>query len=320
MKAIQVKQFGDPEVLLIYDLSATCLATDEVRVEVKAAGVNPVDTYIRAGIYPLKPELPYTPGNDAAGIITEVGDSVVHHQVGDRVYVFGQNIGTYAEEVVCQQGDVYALPDNVSFVAGAGVGVPYMTAYYGLIFRGQAKPGETILIHGASGAVGIAAVQIAKSQGMRVIGTAGTDKGISLLKEQGVVAALNHHTVNYLDALDDLTCGTGPNVILEMLANVNLDKDLKAIAKNGRIVVIGNRGSIEINPRDTMGKNASVIGMAAFNATKEEFYQIHSAIYAGLADGRFKPIIRAELPLAEAVEAHKLVMQPGASGKIVLIP
>ncbi len=320
MRAIQVRQFGDPDVLQIAEITGASVSDVQIKVEVHAIGVNPVDTYCRAGSYPLKPDLPYTPGNDAAGIITAIGKDVVHHKVGDRVYLFGPNIGTYAEEIICSQSNVYPLPDNVSFATGAAVGVPYTTAYYGLIYRGQAKPGDTVFIHGASGAVGQAAIQIANSYGMHVIGTAGTSDGIKLLQGQGVVAALNHHEANYLSALDELTCGVGPNVILEMLANLNLDKDLKVIAKDGRIVIIGNRGSIEINPRDTMGKNASIVGMAAFNASKEEMYQIHSGIYAGLADGRYAPVIRCEIPLSDAAKAHEMVMQPGGNGKIILLP
>ncbi len=320
MKAIQVKQFGEPDVLGIETLPDPVPEGTQVKVAVKAVGVNPVDTYIRAGIYPLKPDLPYIPGNDAAGIITAVGDQVKHYRVGDRVYVFGQGIGAYADQLVCDQSQVYSLPDGCSFVDGAAIGVPYTTAFYGLIYRGLARPGETVLIHGASGAVGLAAVQIARSYGLRVIGTAGTEAGLALLKEQGVIAALNHHQENYLDDLQELTCGLGPDVILEMLANVNLDKDLKVIGRFGRIVVIGNRGTIEINPRDTMGKNASIVGMAAFNADKTEMYQIHSAIKAGLEDGRYKPVIRCKLPLKEAAEAHRLVMEPGGNGKIILIP
>lgn len=319
MKAIRVSQFGGPEVLTLKEISSRSVSECQVKVKVSAIGVNPVDTYIRAGTYPVKPELPYIPGNDAAGTIVEIGANVLHHKVGDRVYVFGHGVGTYSEEIVCNQNQAYSLPDNVTFVEGAAVGVPYTTAYYGLIYRGQAKPGETIFIHGASGAVGLAAIQIAKSYGMRVVGTAGTDAGCELVRKQGAIASLNHHDGDYLDALTGLTCEQGPDVILEMLANVNLDKDLKVIGKNGRIVIIGNRGTIEINPRDTMGKNASIIGMAAFNA-QEEFYQIHSAIYVGLADGRFKPVIRMELPLQEAAKAHKLIMEPGGNGKIVLIP
>jgi NADPH2:quinone reductase len=293
---------------------------NQLKIEVKAIGINPVDTYIRAGIYPIKPELPFTPGKDAAGIVTEVGSAVSHRKIGDRIYVCGCPSGSYGQQLVCDEDQAYILPDNIEFSAGAALGVPYSTAYFALNFRAHALPGETLLIHGASGSVGIAAIQIAKAKGLRVIGTAGTEQGLELIKSQGVIAALNHREEGYLDALEELTCGQGVDVILEMLANVNLDADLKALAKFGRVVVVGNRGRIEIDPRDTMGKNASIHGMTLFNVDAKTMNQIHAAVKAGLIDGRYKPVIHTELPLAEAPKAHELVMQEGIYGKIILIP
>lgn len=320
MQAIRVHKFGTPEVMQLEEIPDLVPAENQLKIEVKAVGVNPVDTYIRAGVYPVKPELPYTPGKDASGIVTEVGSAVVHRKVGDRIYVCGCPSGSYAQQLVCDENQAFSLPDNIDFSSGAALGVPYSTAFFGLNFRAHALPGETLLIHGASGSVGIAAIQIAKANGLRVIGTAGTEQGLELIKSQGVIAALNHRAENYLDALEELTCGQGVDVILEMLANVNLDADLKALAKFGRVVVVGNRGRIEIDPRDTMGKNASIHGMSLFNADATVMNQIHAAVKAGLIDGRYKPVIHSELPLAEAAKAHELVMQEGVYGKIVLIP
>ncbi|MCW8860468.1 MAG: NADPH:quinone reductase [Deltaproteobacteria bacterium] len=320
MKAIQVHSFGEPDSMQLADINDINPIKDQVLISVKAAGVNPVDTYIRAGIYPIKPELPYTPGLDAAGIISAIGPEVKHRKVGDRVYVFGSLTGTYAEQVICAEHQTYSLPGNVDYNAGAALGVPYGTAFYALNYRAHALPGETLLIHGASGAVGHAAIQIAKANGLRVIGTAGTDAGVKLLQEQGILAALNHNENDYLAGVEELTCGTGVDVILEMLANVNLDTDLKLLAKFGRVVAIGNRGTIEINPRDIMGKNASILGMSLFNTPQHDLDRIHAAIRAGLHDGRYKPIIHSELPLAQAARAHELVMQAGVNGKIVLVP
>ena len=320
MKAIQVHNFGGPEVMQLEEIPDLAPSSNQLKIEVKAIGVNPVDTYIRAGIYPLKPELPFTPGKDAAGVITEVGSAVAHRKVGDRVYVCGCPSGSYGQYLICDKDQAYILPDNIDFSAGAALGVPYSTAYFSLNFRAHALPGETLLIHGASGSVGIAAIQIAKAKGLRVIGTAGTEQGLELIKSQGVIAALNHREENYIDALEELTCGQGVDVILEMLANVNLDADLKVLAKFGRIVVVGNRGRVEIDPRDTMGKNASIHGMSLFNADAKTMNQIHASVKAGLIDGRYKPIIHSELPLVDAAKAHELVMQEGVYGKIVLIP
>ena len=320
MKAIQVHNFGSPEVMKVEEIPDLVPGPNQLKIEVKAIGINPVDTYIRAGIYPIKPELPFTPGKDAAGIVTEVGSAVSHRKIGDRIYVCGCPSGSYGQQLVCDEDQAYILPDNIEFSAGAALGVPYSTAYFALNFRAHALPGETLLIHGASGSVGIAAIQIAKAKGLRVIGTAGTEQGLELIKSQGVIAALNHREEGYLDALEELTCGQGVDVILEMLANVNLDADLKALAKFGRVVVVGNRGRIEIDPRDTMGKNASILGITLFNVDAKTMNQIHAAVKAGLIDGRYKAVIHTELPLAEAPKAHELVMQEGIYGKIILIP
>jgi NADPH2:quinone reductase len=320
MKAIRVQQFGEPNVMCLEEVSPLVPTADKVLIEVEAIGVNPVDTYIRAGIYPVKPELPYTPGFDAAGIITATGPDVKHRRVGERVYCFGSISGCYAEQVLCQESQVYQLPANVNFSAGASMGVPYSTAYFALFYRAHTMPGETVLVHGASGAVGLAALQIARANGIRAIGTAGTREGLDLINQQGAAAALDHTKPDYLDSIDKLTCGQGLNVILEMLANINLQKDLELLAKFGRVVVIGNRGTIEIDPRAAMGRNASIMGMSLFNASEQELYSIHSALRAGLESGALKPIINSELALKEATLGHVKVMEPGAKGKIILVP
>lgn len=320
MKAIQVKQFGEPCEMTLTDLAELYPNDDQIKIDVHAVGVNPVDTYIRAGIYPVKPKLPYTPGLDASGVISAVGKDVSRFKKGQKVYTLGSVSGCYASQVLCTEDQVFALPENVDFKSGAALGVPYSTAFFALNYRAHAVPGETVLIHGASGAVGLAAIQIAKSNGLKVIGTAGTEAGIALLKAQGVDFALNHAETDYLDAVDELTEGKGVDVILEMLANVNLDNDLNLLAMFGRVVVIGSRGTVEIDPRSTMGKNAAIMGMSLFNTPPAVLKQMHAAIHAGLADGRFKPVIHSELPLVQADKSHERVMQTGINGKIVLIP
>jgi NADPH2:quinone reductase len=278
-----------------------------------------VDTYIRAGTYAKKPALPYTPGFDAAGIVESVGPEVRRFKPGDRVYINHNLSGAYAEKTLCDEESVFALPDRLSFSQGAGVWVPYATAFYALFEAAKARPGETTLVHGASGGVGSAAVQISRSWGMQVIGTAGTDKGIRMVKDQGALA-LNHHDPKYLEQITAATNGRGPDVILEMLANVNLAKDLGMIARRGRIIVIGNRGTIEINPRDAMAKGASIIGVMLLNTPPEEAQRIAAALAAGLENGTLNPMVGREFPLAEAPRAHETVLAPGALGKIVLIP
>jgi NADPH2:quinone reductase len=320
MKAIRVRQTGPPDVMKLEEVPDPAAGSGQVLVEVKAAGVNPVETYIRAGNYPAKPALPYTPGKDAAGILREVGPGVTGFRPGDRVYIIGTATGAYAQLALCNAADVYALPEKLSFAQGAAVGIPYGTAWRALFVRGQAWPGQTLLVHGASGGVGIAAVQIAKAAGLRVIGTAGTERGLALVAEQGADHVLNHHQTDYLKQLMDLTGGRGVDVILEMLANVNLDKDLGILAKDGRVVVIGSRGPVQIDARRAMTRDASILGMTLANATPSGLATIHAAIGAGLSHGTLRPVINCQLPLADAPKSHELVMSPGAYGKIVLIP
>jgi len=320
MKAIRVHEFGGPEVMKLEDVPDLTPAPGQVVVSVKAVGVNPVDTYVRSGAYAAKPLLPYTPGMDAAGTVEAVGEGVESVKVQERVYVAGTLSGAYAEQALCDASQVHRLPERVSFAQGAGVNVPYATAYRALYNRAHGQPGETVLVHGASGGVGIAAVQMARAGGLTVIGTAGTEKGRKLVLEQGAHHVVDHRKEGYAEEIMALTKGRGVDVILEMLANVNLAKDLTLLALRGRVVVIGNRGSIEINPRATMQRDLSILGLTLMNATKEELVGIHAALIAGLESGTLNPVVGREMPLADAPLAHRTVMEPGAYGKIILIP
>jgi len=263
-------------------------------------------------------------GTPAGEVVTRTveaaGDGVERVRAGDRVYTAGSVSGTYAELALCDESQVHALPERVSFAQGAGVSTPYATAYRALFQRAQGRPGETVLVHGASGGVGTAAVQIARAAGFTVIGTGGTDEGRRLVAEQGAHHVLDHHAPDYLEQLTALTGGRGPDVILEMLANVNLNKDLGVVARGGRVVVIGSRGAVEINPRLAMARDATVLGMMIFNATPQELASVHAALVAGLEAGTLRPVVGRELPLSDAARAHEEVLKPGAYGKIVLIP
>ncbi|HEY2931275.1 MAG TPA: NADPH:quinone reductase [Acidobacteriota bacterium] len=319
MKAIRIHQFGGPEVLELEDLPDPKPAAGQILVRVRAAGVNPVDTYIRSGSYAVRPPLPYTPGIDAAGEVAAVGDGVSGVRAADRVYLSGALTGTYAELALCDKSQVHPLPQTISYSQGAAVNVPYVTAYRALFQRARATAGEVVLVHGGSGGVGIAAVQLARAAGMLVVATAGTDKGRELVLKQGAHHALDHRSPDYLQKISVLA-GRQPDVILEMLANVNLGKDLPILAFRGRVVVIGSRGTVEINPRDAMSRDAAVLGMTLLNATAQELASIHAALVAGLENGTLRPVVGRELTLAEAARAHQLVMEPGAYGKIVLVP
>jgi NADPH2:quinone reductase len=319
MKAIVIRAFGAPDVMKLETVPDPSPGSGQLVIRVGAVGVNPVDTYIRAGAYARKPALPYTPGTDIGGLVQSTGAGVTRFKAGDRVYAHAV-VGGCAELALCDEWQVHPLPARVSFQQGAAIGVPYATAWRALFIRAHARAGETVLVHGGSGGVGTAAIQIARAHGLRVIATAGTDEGLALIRAQGAHEALNHREDGYADRILPLTGGAGVNVVLEMLANVNLDRDLDLLAFRGRVVVIGSRGRVEIDPRKTMGKDAAILGMTLFNATREEFVEIHGGITAGLDNGTLTPVIAREMPLADAAAAHAAVMEPGAMGKLVLVP
>ena len=324
MQAIVAREFGGPEVLKLENIPEPSTGPGQVRVRVHAIGVNPYDTYMRAGGYAIKPDLPYTPGADAAGTIDQVGAGVAEWKSGDRVYVSGTTVGkahgAYAQFVVCNPDQIHRLPDRISFTQGAGLFVPYVTAWRALFGRVNTRAGDVVMIHGASGGVGVAATQFAVAAGCKVIGTAGSEDGLAVVRAQGAHTAVNHHSPGYLEEITKLTNGRGPDVILEMLANVNLDHDLTIIAPGGRIMVIGNRGRVEIDARKIMTKDVSVFGTALWGIPPDEVRRAHQAIIAGLESGALNPVVGTEMPMKDAALAHQRVMEPGARGKIILIP
>lgn len=320
MKAILVHEFGGPEVLKLEEVPTPKPGAGQVLVRIHSAGVNPYDTYMRAGTYAVKPPLPYTPGSDGAGVVEAVGEGVKKVKPGDRVYTAKTVSGAYAQYALALEEQVHKLPEKISFAQGAGVWVPYGTAYHALFHTAKAHASETVLVHGASGGVGSAAVQMARAMGLTVFGTAGTPKGVDLVKREGTHQVFDHRKAGYQEEILKATGGRGVDIILEMLANVNLAADLKLLAINGRVIIIGNRGDITINPRDLMLRRASARGFTLWAITPEEEADIHAGLIAGLENGTLRPIVGKELPLAEAARAHKEILEPGAAGKIVLIP
>jgi NADPH:quinone reductase len=320
MKAIVVHEFGGPDVMKLEEIPTPKPAAGQVLVRIHAAGVNPYDTYMRAGTYAIKPPLPYTPGSDGAGVVEAVGDGVKKVKSGDRVYTAKTVTGAYAEYALALETQVHPFPAEITFAQGAGVWVPYGTAYHALHHSAQAHAGETLLVHGASGGVGIASVQMARAMGLTILGTAGSEKGLDLAKREGAHHVFNHRSAGYTDAILKTADGRGVDLILEMLANVNLAADLKLLATNGRVIIIGSRGDVTITPRDLMQRRASARAFTLWKITDSEDAEIHAGIFAGLDNGTLRPIVGKELPLAEASRAHKEILEPGAFGKIVLIP
>jgi len=321
MKAILVRQFGGPDVLKFEELPTPKPAAGQVLVKIHAAGVNPADTYARSGNYAILPPLPYTPGSEGAGVIDSVGDGVKKVKPGDRVYVAKSLSGTYAEFSLALESQVFPLPDRISFSQGAGVFIPYATAYHAIHHQAKAHGGETVLVHGASGGVGTASLQIARALGLSVFGTAGTAKGLELVKREGAHQAFDHSNAAYKDEIMKATGGRGVDIILEMLANVNLGGDLKLLAQYGRVIVIGSRGDVTITPRDLMSRRASVRAFTLWALSDAEAIDVHAGINAGLENGTLRPVVGSEIALKDAAQAHIEVVKPsGAFGKIVLIP
>jgi NADPH:quinone reductase len=322
---IRVSAFGGPEVLEHTTLPDPEPGAGQVRVRLHGIGVNPADTYIRSGTYAFfTPELPYTPGFDGAGVVDAVAADVAAVAPGDRVFVAALGTpgcsGTYAELAVVAAAAVHPLPSSLSYGQGAAVGVPCVTAWRALFQKAGLQPGETVLIHGASGGVGIPATQLANDAGAVVIGTAGSAAGAELVRRAGAGHVLDHSAPGYLDGLAAITGGRGVSVVVEMLADVNLERDLEVLAAGGRVVVVGSRGRLELTPRLTMIKEATVLGTALWNASEAEMASALAAVAAKLRSGALRPVVGEELPLREAAAAHRRVLEPGTRGKLVLVP
>uniref|UniRef100_A0A914VJD9 Enoyl reductase (ER) domain-containing protein n=1 Tax=Plectus sambesii TaxID=2011161 RepID=A0A914VJD9_9BILA len=321
MKAAQIAAFGGPEQLkLVSNAPVPAINDHQILIRVKAAGVNPVDTYIRQGAYSGNFKLPLILGSDAAGVVEKVGEKVESLKPGDRVFTARSKLaGSYAEFAVAEENAAWLLPEQLTFSQGAAIGIPYFTAYRILFQKMHAKAGETVLVHGASGACGIATVQIARAFGLTVLGTAGSDEGIAAIKAAGVHHAFNHRTEHYKEDIKNVVGAKGVNLIVEMLANVNLQTDIELVAQNGRIGIIGCRGRIEINPVMLMGKEASVVGVLLSVASDEDMNEMGHVFKAGIENGWLRPVVYREYPLEKASEAHKeLIATTSAQGKIVL--
>ena len=321
MKAIRVHQTGGPEVLQLESVPIPKPGGNEILVHVKAAGVIPLDIKIRAGILPAQAfgmELPYIPGVECAGTIEDLGTGVIDFKKGDRVYVSRNISGTYAEYCLASATYVHPLPNVVTFAEGAGLSVSYLTAYQALFQQASAKPGDTVLVHGASGGVGTAAVQIARAFGMKVIGTAGSPEGIELIKKIGAHFVFNHHQEGYIEEIRTIAGDSGINVIVEVFANKNLENDLTLLATDGQIAIVGGgAGKSAFSP--TLTKAANIFNVSYFKAAEGQLAESHTAIQNGVEKGWLRPVLGHEFPLERARDAHTAVVSgSGSKGKIIL--
>lgn len=324
MKQIEVAAFGDADVLhLVEGTDAAPPGPGQIEAEVHAAGVNPADLLLRAGGYRFVPVAPpFTPGYDGAGVVTRVGAGVSELVPGDRVWFSTgptRTAGTYAELFTADATVFHRLPEAYSFAEGAALGIPYTTAYRALVQRGDARAGQSVLVHGASGGVGLPVVQLAAIAGLQVVGTASSAAGRELVAAAGAHHVLDHSAEGYLDEARELTEGRGFDLVVEMAAGTNLAADTTILAPRGRIVVVGSRSPIEIDPRQLMGADSDIRGMAVWNMTAAEFADAYRAIGALLRAERVRPVIGRVIPLAAAADAHRLLAGSSPrTGKVVL--
>ncbi|XP_003742857.2 quinone oxidoreductase [Galendromus occidentalis] len=324
MRGILVKALGDPHVMKMAEIPIPKISPNEVLVRVDYAGVNPVDTYVRAGTFGRSPPLPYTPGKDGAGTVERVGAKVRHVAPGDKVFFCSMfsdgGHGSYAELAVAEENEVWPLPGGDSSL-GAALGTPYLTAYRALITKGRCTKGETVLVHGGSGAVGQACVQIAKNEGLRVIATAGSAEGLDILRELGADLVLDHKLSDDRKIAElKERAPSGLDIIVEMRADLNLGTDCQVIGKKGRILVVGNRGSTTLDARFLMFPEASISGVAILAATKDEFRDASKYVSDGVREGWARPNISKIYSLESAPQAHIDIIESrgGATGKLLL--
>lgn len=322
MKAIMIRDFGNEDVLNVSTVPRKTNTPEEILIRVEAAGINPVDTYLREGFFAQLPPLPLILGKEVAGTVAAIGSNVTHNpynlKVGDRVYCMLPNNGGYAQYVASIPENVIPLPDKLTYSQGACLYVTYYTAYRALILRAKMKRNETVLIHGASGGVGTAAIQLAKHYGAFVAATAGSDAGIELCKSLGADYTINHRRDDHLQVAKRELGDRGFDIIFENVAHVFLGEDGHVLAPEGRIAIVGCKGSIEIAPRTLMVSEGAMIGVSLFLMTPENMDECTRVILQGIEDGWIKPVIEKEYTFHEARQAHHdMQKKSGKLGKLV---
>ncbi len=322
MRRLICRELGPPELLQIEEAPVPEPAAGEVRVRVRAGGLNFPDALMARGGYQLKPPLPFTPGMEAAGDISALGDGVQGWRLGDRVIV-KKRFGAFAEQVVLPAADLRALPRAFDYAEAAAFSVAYMTAYHGLVARGDLKAGEVALVHGATGGVGLAAVELAKHLGATVIATGGSDRKLQVVKDYGADHVINYETGEFRDRVNELTDGRGADVIYDPVGGAVFEQSLRCIAWRGRLLVIGftSGGYGKLPANYALLKGCTVLGCRA-----GEFGRQDPAAGAAAEDavsrmaeaGVFHPHISHRLPFERAADAFQLLLDRQVVGKAVL--
>jgi NADPH2:quinone reductase len=321
MKAVLCKSFDGPGALTVEETDPGPLGAKDIRMRVYTAAVGFADILMVEGKYQLKPPLPFTPGLEAAGEITEVGPEVTLFRVGDRA-AFGALYGAFAEEVVVQEESAYKLPDGVDYATGSAYRSSHGTSYHALEHRAHLQPGETLLVHGAAGGVGLAAVELGKLMGARVIGCVGSDDKLEIVRRYGADHVLNY-TGGFKEQIKDLTGGKGADVIYDPVGGDVFDESLRCIAPGGRLLVIGfASGRIPSAPANLiLLKNCSVVGVVYGNwrrANPEAGRAMNEVLLNWCAEGKLKPHVSMSFPLGEVQAAMEALSSRRATGKVLL--
>lgn len=323
MKAVVCREWGGPERLRLEDIEYRALGPREARIRVRACGVNFADTLMIAGKYQVKPEFPFTPGLEAAGEVVEIGAGVSHLSVGQRVLAVMRFGGACAEEIIANADAVVPIPDAMDFVTAAGFPVAYGTSHFALTHRGNLKPGETLLVLGAAGGVGLTAVEIGKQLGARVIAAAGGAEKLAVARGRGADELIDYTKESIRDRVRELTAGLGADVVFDPVGGDAFDQALRAVNWEARMLVIGfAAGRIQQVPANLiLVKNISVIGVV-WGAQAARDPVLISRYLADLLDwweaGRLHPYIAETFPLARVGDAMQALLSRRYAGKIVL--
>ncbi len=323
MKAMRLAEFGSPENLRLEEAPDPELREGHVVIRVKATGINPADLVRMSGKYPQPLPLPYIPGTDVAGEVEAIGAGVGHVRVGERVFGRSLNGGGYAEKASLPTNEIFPLPENLSFAEGAAIPVPFYTASVALHHKAQLKEGETVLISAGGGGVGVAAIQLAKAAGARVITTVGSQEKAERTKELGADIALNYKEQDFAAEVQKLTGGKGVDVIIENVAADNFAQDFSALGRHGRIVLIGTGTGKAPESTFMTGaalfKEATIYGMALPNSVAL-IPDIANALIPLFADQKIKAMVHKSYPLVEAQQALQDLVAGKVFGKLVLAP
>lgn len=322
MKAVVCKAYGPPESLVLEDIPSPAVGPKEVKVAVHYAGLNFPDTLIIAGTYQFKPPFPFSPGMEVGGTILEVGKDVTNLKVGQRVMATTGH-GGFAEEVVAPAEKVYPLPDKVSFEAAAAIPVTYGTTYHALVDRGHLKAGEWLLVHGATGGVGLNAVEMGKMLGAKVIATGGSDEKLAIAKQYGADALVNYSKEKIRDRVKEITGGAGADVIYDPVGGDAFDESLRCIAWDGRLLVIGfASGRIpEAKANLVLLKSCQVVGVfwGAYAARDPKAARAaFEKVLNWAAEGKLRPHISHTFPLDKVPDAMKTLLARKVIGKAVI--